>query len=122
MNVALWSMQGVLAAVFAMSGGLKATRSKAWLLASGQTGVRDLELPVIRAIAVAELAGVVALLLPRSLDAASVLTPLAAAGLAVVMIGAARIHTRLREPRNVAVNMVLLALCLTVCVGRSVGS
>jgi hypothetical protein len=38
------------------------------------------------------------------------------------MIGAARIHTRLREPRNVAVNMVLLALCLTVCGGRSVWS
>ncbi len=46
------------------------------------------------------------------------LTPLAAVGLAVVMVGAAVAHTRLREPRNVAVNAVLFVLCLPVAAGR----
>jgi hypothetical protein len=34
------------------------------------------------------------------------------------MVGAARAHARLHEPRNVAVNLVLLALCLFVAIGR----
>lgn len=49
---------------------------------------------------------------------AQVLTPLAALGLALVMIGAAVAHTRLHEPRSVAVNTVLFAICLWVAIGR----
>jgi len=46
------------------------------------------------------------------------LTPLAAVGLCLVMVGAAGSHARLREPRNVAVNAVLFALAVTVAVAR----
>jgi TctA family transporter len=118
MNVVLWVGQGILAVVFGLSGALKATRSKQWLLASGQTGVRDLELPVIRAVAACELAGVLGLVLPWSSRVLPGLTPAAAAGLALVMVGATRIHARLGESRNVAVNVILLVLCVTVCLGR----
>ncbi len=37
------------------------------------------------------------------------------------MIGAAMTHIRLREPRNVAVNAVLFAICALVAVGRFAG-
>ena len=120
-DTALWVAQGVLAAVFAASGGLKAVMSKERLLASGQTGVRDYSLPAIRAIAACELAAAVGLIVPGLAGRALVLTPLAAVGLAGVMVGAAVAHTKLREPRNVAVNAVLFVICVGVAAGRFAG-
>jgi hypothetical protein len=52
---------------------------------------------------------------------AKVLTPLAAAGLCAVMIGAAWAHSRLREPWAVAANTVLFALAAFVLLGRLLG-
>src|SRR5271170_34346 len=121
MNVALWIGQAVLALVFAVSGALKAVQSKERLLATGQTGVRDYPLWAIRVIAVCELAAVFGLILPGVLGRALVLTPLAAVGLAGGMIGAAVAHARLGEPRNVAVNAVLFAICIAVAAGRFAG-
>jgi DoxX-like family len=118
MNVALWVVQGALAAVFAVSGAAKAVLSKERMLATGQTGVRDYSLPAIRMIAACELAAVLGLILPGLLGRGLALTPLAAVGLAIVMIGAAVAHTRLHEPRNVAVNAILFAMCLFVAAVR----
>jgi hypothetical protein len=118
MNAALWAGQIVLAVVFTFSGALKLVMSKERMLATGQTGVRDYSLPAIRMIAACELAGAAGLILPELIGRAFVLTPLAAIGLALVMIGAAVAHTRLSEPRNVAVNAVLFAICVFVAVGR----
>ena len=47
-----------------------------------------------------------------------ILTPLAAIGLAMIMVLAARIHLGLGEPATAAGNMVLLAMCLFVAWGR----
>jgi hypothetical protein len=47
-----------------------------------------------------------------------ILTPLAAVGLGVIMVLAARIHLGLGEPATAAGNMVLLAMCLFVAWGR----
>lgn len=58
---------------------------------------------------------------PTLAGVGQILTPLAAAGLCVVMIGAAWAHTRLHEPACVAVNAVLFSLALFVLVGRLVG-
>lgn len=118
MNVALWVGQGVLAAVFAVSGAMKMVLSKERMIATGQTGVRDYSLPAIRMIAACELAAVLGLILPGLLDRGLVFTPLAAVGLAIVMVGAAIAHTRLHEPRNVAINAVLFVICLAVAAGR----
>jgi uncharacterized membrane protein YphA (DoxX/SURF4 family) len=118
MNAALWIGQGVLAVIFAVSGTLKSTQSKERMIATGQTGVRDVPLPLVRLIAACELTAVVGLIAPRATGIAPVLTPIAALGLAVVMIGAAVAHSRLHEPRNVATNAAILALCLFVAVGR----
>ncbi len=118
MNVALWICQGLLAAIFAGSGAAKATMSKQRMLDTGQTGVVFLPLPAIRLVAVSELLAAVGLVLPWLTQVAPVLTPLAALGLAVVMVGAAATHTRLGEPRAVATNIVLFVLCLAVAIGR----
>ena len=118
MGIALWSCQIVLAAVFLSSGMAKSTQSKERMVATGQTGVQAYGLPFIRFIAWCELCGAVGLVVPRATGILPVLTPLAAIGLGLIMVGAARAHARLHEPKNVATNLVLLALCLFVAVGR----
>ncbi len=121
MDVALWVGQAILAVVFAASGAMKAVLSKERMIATGQTGVVDYSLPAIRLIAACELAAVPALILPGLLGRALLLTPLAAIGLAVVMIGAAVAHAKLHEPKNITVNAVLFTICLAVAAGRLAG-
>jgi uncharacterized membrane protein YphA (DoxX/SURF4 family) len=119
MNIALWIVQAVVAAVFAWSGSQKASRSREALVMSGQTGVGNLSTPFIRFVAWCELLGVVGLVLPGLVHVAPWLTPLAAAGFAILMVGAASIHANLHEPKNVATNLVLLALCVFIVLGRT---
>jgi uncharacterized membrane protein YphA (DoxX/SURF4 family) len=121
MNVALWSAQILLAAVFLASGIAKSTMSRERLLETGQTGVAVFPQPVVRFAASMEVAGAVGLVVPWWSGIAPGLTPAAAFGLAIVMIGAGSAHVRLHEPRNVAVNALLLALCLFVAIGRLPG-
>jgi hypothetical protein len=49
---------------------------------------------------------------------APILTPVAAAGLVVVMIGAVVSHARRREFANVAVNVALAVMAAVVASGR----
>ena len=121
MNLTLWIFQAFLAVVFAGSGLAKSTMSRERLLATGQTGIALFPMPVVRMTAVAELLAAAGLLLPWGTGIFRVLTPIAALGLCVVMIGAASSHTRLREPRNVAVNALLFGMALTVAIGRLAG-
>lgn len=86
MNVALWIGQALLAVVFLYSGVVKVSQSKRRLVAMGQTGA--LVYPLLRFVACCELLGVVGVIVPWLAGRAVVLTPLAAAGFAVVMVGA----------------------------------
>ena len=118
MNVALWAAQLTLAVVFAASGTAKLTMARQRLLDTGQTGVAVFPMPVVRFTAAMELLAAIGLIAPGITGIGSVLTPLAAAGLCVVMVGAAWAHGRLHEPRNVLVNTVLFALAAFVMIGR----
>ncbi len=119
MNIALWIAQGLLAAVFGASGYAKSTQTKEKMIATGQTGVAPFSLPAIRVVAALELAAAVGLILPWATGIAPVLTPLAAVGLAVVMVGAAISHWSLREFKQVfAINSVVLLGCLLVAAAR----
>jgi len=118
MNIALWICQGLLAVVFAVSGSFKISKSKQWLVENGQTGVVFFPQPAIRVIAALELLGVLGIILPWATGIAPILTPLAAVGFALLMVGAAICHTKLREPRNVAINTIIFALALFVVYGR----
>jgi uncharacterized membrane protein YphA (DoxX/SURF4 family) len=118
MNIGLWVGQIGLAVVFLVSGSLKVSQSKERLIASGQTGVAPFSEPVIRLTAVCELLAALGLLLPTATGIAPVLTPLAAIGIGVIMIGAAFSHAALREPRNIGINLMILLVAVGIAVGR----
>jgi hypothetical protein len=118
MNVTVWIVSLTPAAVFALSGTAKLTMSRERLIATGQTGIAVYPMPLVRFAAACEILGAVGILGPWALGIAPGLTPAAAVGLALVMVGAAAAHTKLREPRAVAANAVLLTACLFVAVTR----
>ena len=118
MDTILWMLQGILAVVFLGSGIAKSTMSRDRLIATGQTGIALFPMPVVRVAAGSELLAAAGLLLPWATGIAPWLTPTAAAGLCIVMVGAAWSHSRLHEPKAVAANTVLFAAAMVVTVGR----
>lgn len=118
MNIALWTGQVLLAFVCLLSGSMKSTQSRERMIETGQTAAKVVPLPYMRTAGVSELLAVLGLTLPWATGIAPVLTPVAAVGFGVVMVLAATVHTRLREPRAVATNVVILAVCVFVATGR----
>jgi uncharacterized membrane protein YphA (DoxX/SURF4 family) len=120
MNIALWVLQVVLALAFLTSGGMKLMSTKEKLTADPRMGwANDFEGSHIKLIGLSEVLGAVGLVAPWALRIAPVLTPIAAAGLCVLMIGAARTHQRRKEPTIVP--MVLALLSALVAIGRFQG-
>jgi hypothetical protein len=117
MTVALWIGQGALAALFLFSGIAKSTMSKERMIETGQSSAKIVPMPVLRFTAACELAAALGLILPWLTGIAPVLTPMAAIGLGVVMVLAAGVHAKLREPAAIATNMVILAVCVFVSWG-----
>ncbi len=118
MNAILWILQILLALVFLITGAIKIIRPKEQLAA--QMGwVDDVSQPVVRLIGFVEILGAVGVILPFLTGIMPWLTPLAAAGLALTMVGAILTNYRLRELPMVGLNTVLLVLALLVVVGRS---
>ena len=83
MTRALWIAQGLLALVFLFAGGLKLV-----LPLEALTAQAPLPGAFLRFIGVAEVLGAIGLVLPGLLRIRPGLTPLAAAGLVIIMIGA----------------------------------
>lgn len=82
-TVLLWIIQGLLALVFLFAGGSK-------LVMSIEEMTKQMPLPglFLRFIGVAEVLGALGLILPGLLRIRPGLTPLAAAGLAIITVGA----------------------------------
>jgi uncharacterized membrane protein YphA (DoxX/SURF4 family) len=118
MNLALWIVAIVLAASFAGSGLMKLLVPKDKLVKSGQGWAQDFGANNVRQIGFLEVLGAAGLILPAVTHIAPILVPLAAIGLALVMVGAAIVHARRHEAMNIAVNVVLLALAAFVVWGR----
>ena len=83
MTYALWIVQALLAALFLFAGGMKLVVSLDQL-----AGPVALPGSFLRFIGVAEVLGALGLILPGLLRIRPGLTPLAAAGLVIIMIGA----------------------------------
>jgi hypothetical protein len=83
MTYALWIVQGLLALLFLFAGGMKLV-----LPLEALTGPLPLPGLFVRFIGVAEVLGAIGLILPGLLRLRPGLTPLAAAGLVIIMIGA----------------------------------
>ena len=82
-GVALWVIQVLLAALFIFAGGMK-------LVTPAEAMAKQIPFPVpfMRFIGVSEFLGGLGLVLPGLLRVRTGLTPLAAAGLVVIMVGA----------------------------------
>ena len=118
MNVLLWILQVLLALLFLFAGGTKLIMSAEAL--SQPATPNQVMLPVwfIRFIGVFEFLGGLGLLLPGLLKTRQYLTPLAALGLSIIMIGAV-VFTVIGGAISVAVvNVVILLLLLFIAYAR----
>ncbi|MEU6718712.1 DoxX family protein [Nonomuraea sp. NPDC046802] len=118
MNIALWVVAGLLAAVCLASGARKLIQPAEKLAASGYGWIEDFSGNTVKAIGTLEILGAVGLILPAVLGIAPVLVPLAAVGLALLMVGAIITHLRRHESQAIVLPMILLALYVFVASGR----
>jgi uncharacterized membrane protein YphA (DoxX/SURF4 family) len=117
-HVTLWIAQLILSAFFLMAGfshGLApiadAAKMAPW--------VADVPVWLVRFIGTAELAGGLGVLLPAATRTKPSLTPLAAAGLACIMLLAIPFHLMRGEPKMIGVNASIALLAIFVAWGRS---
>ncbi len=119
MDTALWIVQWVLAVAFLISGLGKLLTPTDRLRNSKQLKwIEDTGVEKARIAGGAEVLASLGLILPGLTGIAPILTPLAAIGLAIVMLLAARLHTRRNEPQIRAFNLVVVVLALFVAIGR----
>ena len=114
MNVALWIVQGLLAALFVFAGGIK-------LVLPIEKMQDPVALPglFLRFIGVCELLGGIGLILPSLLRIRPGLTPLAAAGLIVIMIGAVVISVIYMGVASALIPLLVGILAAFIAYGRS---
>ncbi len=110
---ALWAVQALLAVVFLFAGGAK-------LVLPVEAMAQQMPLPglFLRFIGVAEVLGAAGLILPGLLRIAPGLTPLAAAGLVVIMIGATVVTVASGEAALAGIPAVVGLLAALVAYGR----
>lgn len=118
MNIALWIVAGLLAAMFLLAGGMKVAVPKEKLETSTMQWAKPWSRPQLQSLGVVEILGALGLILPRALKIAPVLTPLAAVGLAITMVGAIVVHYRMKDYQGIGMPAVLLILAIVVAVGR----
>ena len=120
MNVVLWILQVLLALVFGYSGMGKATKPREELKERIEF-VEDFTDGQIKMIGILEILGAVGLILPAVTGILPWLTPLAAVGLVLTMIGAALTHLRRgNETQMIVGNFILGAMAAFVAYGRFV--
>ena len=118
MNVVLWIVQILLALAFLMAGTMKATQPVD-RLAVRMKWVNAMRPPqLVRLIGILEILAAIGLILPAITGILPWLTPIAAIGLVLTMIGAIIVHTRIGEGSRIAPNIVLLLLAAFIIVGR----
>jgi uncharacterized membrane protein YphA (DoxX/SURF4 family) len=115
MNVALWIVQGLLAALFLFAGGMK-------LVMPIEEMMKQMPLPLpgwfVRFTGVVEVLGGIGLILPWLLRIKPGLTPLAAAGLVIVMVGATVYTLAAGEIASAPMPLVVGILAGFVAYGR----
>ncbi|MEV6971644.1 DoxX family protein [Hamadaea sp. NPDC051192] len=118
MNVVLWIVASLLALAFLGAGLMKLTQPKAQLATKGLAWTEDYSVGAVKAIGALELLAGIGLILPALLDVAPIFVPLAALGLAVIMVGAIVVHARRKETNALPINLVFLVLAVVVVWGR----
>jgi len=115
MNIALWIIQALLAALFLFAGGMK-------LVMPLEEMMKQMPIPLpgwfVLFTGVVEVLGAIGLILPWLLRVRPGLTPLAAAGLVIVMIGATVYTFAAGDVASVLITLVVGLLCAFVAYGR----
>lgn len=116
MNIALWIIQALLAALFLFGGGMKLV-----LPLDKLTGPTPMPVSgsFLRFIGVCEVLGGLGLILPSLLRIRPGLTPLAAVGLVIIMIGATWITLSTMDMASALIPFVVGILAAFVAYGRS---
>ncbi|GAA0720984.1 DoxX family protein [Dactylosporangium roseum] len=117
MNVFLWILQGLLGAAFVVAGAMKVGQPKE-KLAKNMTWVERRTPGTVKFIGATEILGGLGLILPWATGIATILTPLAAVGLALIMVLAVADHVRAREHQVIPINVILGALAVVIAIGR----
>jgi uncharacterized membrane protein YphA (DoxX/SURF4 family) len=117
MSIVLWILQFVLAITFVLTGLVKVLQPYE-VLADRMAWVQDYSPGLVRGIGALEILGGIGLVLPALLGVLPILTPLAAAGLAVIMALAVLHHLRSHERGQVLFTAALLILLVIVAWGR----
>jgi uncharacterized membrane protein YphA (DoxX/SURF4 family) len=115
MNIALWIAQALLAATFLFTGGMK-------LVIPLEEMMKQMPIPLpgwfLRFTGVVEVLGAIGVVLPWLLRIRPGLTPLAAAGLVIVMIGATVYTLAAGDFASVPIPLVVGIVAAFVAYGR----
>src|SRR6266566_6651795 len=115
MTRALWIVQGLLALLFLFAGSMKLIVPITMLIAQMPLPLPG---PFLQFIGVAEVTGAIGLILPGLLRIRPILTPLAACGLVIIMIGATVVTLAGGEGVSALVPLMVGLLCTCVAYGR----
>jgi uncharacterized membrane protein YphA (DoxX/SURF4 family) len=118
MNIVLWIIQILLALLFLYAGGTKLVIPYDKLMAMGSPNQVVLPALFFKFIGVVELLGGLGLVLPGLLRIKKGLTPLAAIGLTIIMIGAVIITAAGAGVAMATFPLVVGVLCALVAYGR----
>ena len=115
MNIALWIAQALLAAIFLFAGGMK-------LIIPIEEMTKQMPIPLpgwfLRFTGIVEVLGAIGVILPWLLRIRPALTPLAAAGLVIVMIGATVYTLAAGDFASAPIPLVVGILAAFVAYGR----
>jgi len=113
----LWIAQVILAIMFFMAGAMKATQPIE-RLATQLPWATQVPAALVRFIGISELLGAIGATLPALLRIKPILTPLAASGLALIMLFASFFHLLRGEVFALPMTIILGSIALFVAWGR----
>ena len=116
MKILVWVVMALLALAFIMTGAMKATQPKEKLQAN-MAWVESFSPNTIKMIGILEIMGGIGLVLPAAFHILPWLTPVAAAGLCLTMVGAVYTHYHLKEAKKGMPAVVLFLLSALVLFG-----
>lgn len=118
MNIVLWIIQALLALTFLFAGATKLVLPMDMLMSMGSPNQVVLPGLLIRFIGVCEVLGALGLILPGVFHRRPEVTPIAAAGLTIIMIGAVTL-TLIGDGIALAISPLIVGLlCAFVAYGR----
>ena len=118
MNTVIWIIQGLLTAIFFLTGFMKVSKSKE-ALSEHMGWVDSFGESQIKTIGILEIIGAIGLVIPMLLNILPILSVAAATGLAFTMLGAMMVHAKRKEHKEIGLNIVLFIASVMVIVGRA---